>query len=95
MAHVGHHTTQSRCDTGVTRHDARGHTHFAHHGAHMQATATTKWHVGKLAWVVSFFDGHHTHRTRHLGIGHCQNSFSRFHGAQAQGLSHMRLNGLL
>ena len=61
----------------------------------MQAPAAAKGHVRKLTGVMTLFNGDHAHSTSHLGIGHRQNGFRRFHSAQAQRLSHMLLNGLL
>ena len=95
VTHVGHHAAQCRGDSRVTRHDAGGHAHLAHHGAHMQAATAAKRHVGKLAWIVATLNRHHTDRAGHAGVGHRQDRLGRGHRRQAQRLGHMQGNGLL
>ena len=95
VAHVGHHATQGRSDTRVTRHDAGGHAHLAHHGAHMQAATAAKGHVGKLARIVAALDRHHADRAGHAGVGHRQNRLGCGQCRQAQRLGHMLGDGLL
>jgi hypothetical protein len=94
MAHVGDHAAQRGGHAGVARHDARGHAHLAHHGAHMQRAAAAEGHVGEAARVVPALDGHEADGTGHARIGNGKNRFGRRVHIEAQRTRHMLLDRL-